>query len=106
MSKCNCGSPKCPFNALVGDIDSEIRSGGSRPTFAKAMTRNAAEAHTIAVREHAKLSLAALEAVRAGKVSLSDVVARGGNRSGHRSRPCPGAVAPALNLKGVAFKLR
>jgi hypothetical protein len=72
MSTCNCGSPKCSFNALVGDIDSEIRSGGSKPLMAKAMTPNAAEAHAIAVREHAKLSAAALQAVKAGKVSASE----------------------------------
>jgi hypothetical protein len=72
MSKCNCGSPKCSFNALVGDIDSEIRSGGSKPLMAKAMTPNAAEAHAIAVREHARLSLAALEAVKAGRVGAAE----------------------------------
>ena len=46
-----------------------VRSGGSRPAFAKAMAQSPAEIHAAAVRRLASISASATELARQGKLS-------------------------------------
>jgi hypothetical protein len=81
MSTCCGGDISCPWNKFVAEVASNAKP---KPmVLMKAMAPSAAEAHLIAAAQHAKLCLAATQAVKAGLVSGAEA-ARWDAILGHR----------------------